>query len=204
MSPEEEYATAAAFLGPLASAALPSIRLVPERLRHVKHAFAPQWVESLWLPVDDERPPEQGVALADGAGFTRVTREDDRVREQQARPRTQVYESIHVHSDGWPRLVTLHLAGMLRREVVCTLYQSDAAARTLRPHLDNWFGVIVQMRGTKRWHIWQKQPMPDEIIMHAGDVLLLPKDMKHAVDTPSEPGHSLHMVFAVLDDPRSA
>ncbi|MFG3287234.1 JmjC domain-containing protein [Streptomyces sp. NPDC048179] len=151
----------------------------------------------------DARPATQTVALADGATFERVVSEDERVREHRDQPRTQVYESIHARSGGWPSLVTLHLAGLVRREVVCTLYQSYADDRTLGAHLDDWLGVIVQMRGAKRWWIWQSpspQSSPDEIVMRAGDVLLLPKHMKHEVDTPADPGHSLHLVFAVMDE----
>ncbi|MGW0885896.1 JmjC domain-containing protein [Streptomyces sp. NPDC002671] len=205
MEADTPHATAATFLARLATAALPGIRLTPHRLRHVSGAFDPAWIERLPLPVADTHPPSQTVALADGTAFTRVSAEDV-AQERLDQPRTQVYESVNVRSDGWFSIATLHLVGMLRRDVICTAYESHTGDHTLGAHDDAWLGVIVQMRGAKRWRIWPTaQGDPDEIVLRSGDVLILPQGMKHQVSTPDDPGYSIHMVFAITNesiDPR--
>ncbi|WP_442806368.1 JmjC domain-containing protein [Streptomyces sp. NBC_01317] len=64
---------------------------------------------------------------------------------------------------------------MVRRHVVCTMYESNAGDLGLIRHVDAWFGVIVQMQGAKRWRIWpDEDSAPQEMVIEAGDVLLLP------------------------------
>jgi hypothetical protein len=172
-------------------------------IRHIPAVFAPPWAAGLPLPVDG-RQESQTVALADRG---RMQREADHGAIEAAyrdRPRTQVYESIHARSDGWYGLVALHLAGLLRRRVVCTLYESRQDDRSLGAHDDAWWGVIMHMRGAKTWRLWPTGCGPYEITTRAGDVLLLPRGVTHEVTTPGGPGfpgHSVHLVYAVTDEP---
>ncbi|MER6633692.1 hypothetical protein ABT301_36700 [Streptomyces sp. NPDC000987] len=165
-------------------------------------AFDAAWIESIPVPVAGRKAPGQTVALIDGVDFERGTDPDAVAAAYQERPRTRVYESLHLRSDGWPSLVSPHLARMLGRYVICTAYESQAGDRHLGAHDDQWLGVVVQMRGAKRWLVWPAGPdSPEEIVMRAGDVLLLPQGMTHEVATPDAPGHSLHLLFAVTDQP---
>ncbi|MET7685630.1 cupin domain-containing protein [Streptomyces sp. NPDC005423] len=193
--------TASDFLARLGPAVLPSIELMPEHHNHVPGLFNTEWVAAASLPVADEKLPAQTVALVDGPEFQRSTALDMAAGAYQERPRTRVYESLDVRSDGWFSLASLHLAGMLRRGVVCTAYESRTGDRTLGAHYDHWLGVIVQMRGAKQWQIWPRADgAPVELLMRPGDVLVLPQGMLHDVSTPEHPGNSLHLVFAVTDE----
>ncbi|MFJ4806026.1 JmjC domain-containing protein [Streptomyces murinus] len=192
------HGLAAEVLARLAPVVLPTLRLTPDELRHVPGALDPVWVERLPLPSAPARG--QTVALADRGDFTRVTSAEDLARERAARPRTQVYESVHVSGDSWIGVVALHLAGMLRREVVCSIYQSSTEDSTLGPHYDTWVGVVVQMRGAKEWLIWQGDGEAEEVVMRVGDVMVVPRGMRHDVRTPADPGDSAHLVFAVMDE----
>jgi hypothetical protein len=63
------------------------------------------------------------------------------------------------------------------------------------------------MSGAKVWQAGQGlldgggQPAR-QLTTTAGDILLLPKGLPHAVRTPPEPGHSVHLTFAIDRDPR--
>ncbi|CAM5576151.1 cupin domain-containing protein [Streptomyces aurantiogriseus] len=199
---DSPFATATTILAPLWATAVHGILLAPDRLICERSVFTAEWLADRPLPLADARQPGQTVALADGDGFIRADRADDVTQGHQDRPRTRVYESLHVRSDSWVRLATLYLAGLLRREVVCTAYESLAGDRNLGPHDDAWTGLIVHFSGAKRWLVWPTaQDAPQEIVMRAGDVMVLPHGMKHDVSTPNPPGHSLHLVFAVTNRP---
>ncbi|MEU2305139.1 JmjC domain-containing protein [Streptomyces misionensis] len=192
-------------LARLGAVVLPAFRLAPEALLYVPAAMEPSWTERLPLPVGGARRPVQTVALADGRVFTRVSRAEDLERELAGQPRTQVYESVHLLSGGWIGVTALRLACMLGREVVCTIYQSRREDSTLGPHHDTWDGVVVQMSGMKRWLLWPDgDDEATEIIMRSGDVLIVPRGMRHDVSTLADPGHSIHLVLAVLDVPLAA
>ncbi|MEV8333872.1 JmjC domain-containing protein [Streptomyces niveus] len=172
-------------------------------LAHLPAAFEEQWIASLPLPVED-RPPGQTVALVDNDGFQREMNEEAIAGAYARRPRTRVLESIHSRSDGWYSLVALHLARLLRRRVVCTLYESQAGNDNLGRHHDQWDGLIMQMRGVKTWRLWgeqdTQQPL-EQLLTRTGDVLLLPRGMSHEVETPDD---SVHLVFAVTGEPLAA
>ncbi|MGP4046840.1 JmjC domain-containing protein [Streptomyces sp. 2A115] len=201
-SPESPVATATAFLAPLAAMVLPEIRLALGQLRHEKGVFTAEWLAVRPLPTAEATQRGQTIALADGAGFTRTTSGEGAARGHRERPRTRVYESLHVRSDSWLSLATLQLAGLVRRDVVCTAYESHAGDLNLGVHDDVWTGVVVQISGAKCWRVWPRaHGSPEEIRMEAGDVMVLPHGMKHEVSTPETPGHSLHLVFAATNRP---
>lgn len=169
---------------------------------HVRQVLDPAWMAGLPLPLDRRRGPGQRVALVDGTQFDRVADPADVARAYQERPRTRVYESINARSDGWYSLVALQMSRMLGCRVICTMYESCAGDRKLGPHYDAWVGAIVQMRGTKRWQIWPSETGPaQEVLTQAGDVLMLPAGITHDVTTPEAPGYSVHLVFAITDEP---
>ncbi|MET7573383.1 cupin domain-containing protein [Streptomyces sp. NPDC005492] len=202
---DSPFETASAFLTPLAAMALPGIRLAHDRLTHEKGVFTEEWLAGRPLPLADARQPGQTVALVDGDGFTRSLGADSATHDHDVRPRTRVYESLHVRSNSWVSLTALHLAGLLRRDVVCTAYESHAGDLNLGPHDDLWTGLIVQISGAKRWLVWPNpQAAPEEFVMRTGDVMVLPRRMKHDVSTPENPGYSLHLVFAITDRPIEA
>ncbi|GHH25764.1 hypothetical protein Srubr_25720 [Streptomyces rubradiris] len=155
---------------------------------------------SLPLPSDPgARGPEQSVTLVAGDDFQRETDEAALARRYAARPRTRVMESIETRSDGWPSLISLRLAGMVRRRVVCSLYESHRQDTTMGRHQDHWDGVILQMRGTKRWQLWEDPSgQPREVLTQTGDVLLIPQGVEHDVSTPD---YSAHLAFAITDQP---
>ena len=185
----------------LSSAVLPRYPAATSTPVHLPQVFDKEWMAALPLPTQ-EKDPDQTVALVDGFAFHRETDEAAIADAYQARQRTRVYESIHARSDGWFSLVTLHMARLLRRRIICTMYESRAGDRNLGAHDDEWDGLIVQMRGSKSWQLWpQPHGQPYELLTQAGDVLLLPRGITHGVDTPD---HSVHIVLAVTDEPLAA
>ncbi|MGA5703059.1 hypothetical protein [Peterkaempfera bronchialis] len=187
-----------AFLARLGSALVPQYRGRPGRAVHIPQVFEAPWITGMALPLAERRAPSQTVALVDGTEFHRETDEAAVARAYQERRRTRVYESIDALSDGWYSLVVPHLAKLLRVRVICTMYESHAADSSIGAHHDGWYGAIVQMRGAKHWTIWSDADSdPREVLTQAGDVLLLPKGVTHAVDTPD---YSVHLVFAITEE----
>ncbi|MFJ2175986.1 JmjC domain-containing protein [Streptomyces sp. NPDC087851] len=199
MNSQTHQETAAKIIAPLWSAALPSYRADGAQVSHLRHLFETEWTAGLPLPLAEHRPVDQTVALADEANFHRETDESRLDIAYRQRPRTRVYESIDVRSDGWYSLVAARMASLTRRRVICTMYESNAADQNIGAHFDLWFGVIIQMRGAKTWKI-RKSPRGDteEIVTRAGDVLLLPPHVQHDVATPE---YSVHLVFAITGNP---
>ncbi len=188
------------FLGRLGPAVWP--RLTASQPVHVQQVFDATWIESVFLPLAEQKAAGQTVALVDGLDFHRRSHKDAVARAYQERQRTRVYESLDLRSDGWFIAVTLQLTAMIRSPVVCSAYESHAGDRNLGPHDDEWLGLITQVRGAKRWLVWPDTTgAPEEIVTRAGDVLILPQGMKHEVNTPGSPGYSVHLVFAITDEP---
>ncbi|MFE7122208.1 JmjC domain-containing protein [Streptomyces sp. NPDC057654] len=206
MDDRTHLAAAFGFAARLGTALLPHYGgLSLAQLRHAPQVFAAPQVEALPLPLADQRSPRQTVALMDRTGFYRDADEEAVKHAYDQRARTRVYESINVRSDGWYSLAALHLARLVRRRVICTMYESHAGDRTLGKHDDGWDGVIVQMRGAKQWQVWpHADDDPHPVLTQAGDVLLLPRGIPHDVSTPSRPGYSVHLVFAITDEPLTA
>jgi JmjC domain len=196
-----QYAIASRFLGRLWSAVLPTIEQPegPSQLQYIPRAFESAYLLDMPLPLADERKEGQAVALVDGAEFHREVTCDAIARGYEHRRRTRVYEGMDVASDGWYSVVAVQLARLARCRVVCSMYESNAGDRNLGAHVDGWLGAIVQMRGAKKWSIWpdSSRREPQEFLTEVGDVLLLPRDVEHAVETPD---YSAHLVFALLTD----
>ncbi len=178
--------------------------------RHFPGAYEAGWLAELPLPIDGARPPGQPVALLDDRDEFERHLDSRALGESYAsRPRTWVYENLNRGADGaWYSLAARHLGHLARCElqVVCSMFESRFGDESLGGHWDAWFGAIVQMDGAKVWEIGQgvldgvNHPARN-VTTRAGDVLLLPKGLPHAVQTPSDPGHSVHLAFAIDRDP---
>jgi Cupin superfamily protein len=176
---------------------------------HFPRAYEPGWLATLPLPIGANRPAGQPVALLDERD--EFDRHCDGVALRHAyvgRPRTRVYESINRDADdAWYSLAACHLGRLAHcaLQVVCSVFESRHGDESLGEHWDAWYGAIVQMYGVKVWQIGEnllgdtKQPAR-ELITEAGDILLLPKRLPHAVSTPQQPGNSVHLAFAIDRD----
>lgn len=164
--------------------------------------FDPEWLAEVPLPIGDNRPLQQKVALVDGMEFNRPS--DARALEEayNAHARTRVYESVDTHTGGWLDVTTRYLSGLAMCQAACSIYESHAGDKTISPHWDKWYGVAVQMRGTKEWRLGEDAETGSQkptVTMGPGDVLLLPQRLMHAIHTPS---YSVHINFAlIIDEP---
>lgn len=148
------------------------------------------------LPLRGGRTERQTVALVDDTEFHREVSDQAIDRAYQERHRTRVYEGLDARSDGWYSLTAVHLARLARCRVACSMYESNSGDATIGAHVDEWLGVIVQMRGAKSWTLWPRADGdPEHVTTEAGDVLLLPRGVKHEVGTPN---YSVHLVFALI------
>jgi hypothetical protein len=199
---------AAAITGPLWTAINMSggTRPPSPQHRHFPHAYDPAWLAALPLPTGLDRPSGQPVALLDEREEFERHYDEHALREAYTRqPRTRVYEAINRDNDAqWYAVAARHLGRLAHShlQVVCSVFESYAGDTSLGTHCDTWYSVIIQLHGTKRWHISHTphQPNPSnfhEITTHAGAILLLPKGLPHTVSTPSHPGHSVHLTFAI-------
>jgi hypothetical protein len=166
-------------------------------------AYDAGFLAQLQLPHENAKPEAQKIALARVHNFDRYIDDAARVRANDARPRTLVYESLH--RDGgceWLSLTTRYLTRLAdsERPVICLMYESRPHVEGLGAHFDTWYGAIVQVEGAKTWHIgpgvtgqgWERK-----LTTHKGDILLLADGLIHNVSTPEDPGLSRHLAFAI-------
>jgi len=171
-------------------------------LRHYPDAYDPAWLATLPLPTTEERPPTQQVALVRYREYDRYINGDALREAHRARPRTRSFENVQRNSE-WLFLVSRHLTRLSEseRDVIAALYESDTGDETLGAHWDMWYSAIVHVQGAKQWRIGHGMmdgagPV-QHLVTKAGDVLLIPQELAHAVATPEEPGHSRHLQFAL-------
>ena len=114
----------------------------------------------------------------------------------------------HQAGHTWPAIAARHLGRLARCpiDVRCSVFTSATADEGLGPHWDSWYGAIVQLSGAKQWTISQPPPAQHsgedaQVTTRAGDILLIPKYLPHAVTTPRDPGHSAHLAFTIDRDP---
>jgi hypothetical protein len=213
--PSNAELQAAQFVGPLWGA----IRYADgPRPNHQQPSYFPnvydsQWLTTLPLPIGDDQPADQPVALLErvrGEEFERHLSKDALDVAYHQRRRSRVYEDI-LHTQeakgSWYEKVAQHLGRLTQSElaVVCTVYQSNPDEEGLGAHVDHWYGAIVQMDGAKAWKFGGNTIDPDvasehEFIAQAGGILLVPKGLIHDVSTPREPGYSTHITFAICRD----
>jgi quercetin dioxygenase-like cupin family protein len=181
----------------LSAVLLPRWQPMRMHFAHIPEAFDAPWTAALPLPraADVDGP----VTLIDGDDFQREADDSVVALEYASMPRTRVLESLHTRSDGWHALTTLHLSRLLRRRVSCSVFESRPQDRTAGPHHDEWAGLIVQVRGAKNWCLGAPDPAGElQLTTRPGDVLLLPRGVRHNVTTPQ---HSVHVLLAITDRP---
>jgi len=93
--------------------------------------------------------------------------------------------------DSWYALAARHLTRLSGSAlpVMCSIFASSYGDETFGRHRDTWLGVVVQMAGAKGWLIGEclldGSGVPAKAVTaRAGDILLLPKNLPHAVSTP--------------------
>jgi len=119
-----------------------------------------------------------------------------------------VLEDIaHGQPDAWYALAAWHLTRLSGSglHVTCTIYWSRHGDETFGRHRDTWYGAVVQAAGVKDWLTGEGLPggtgtPARQVTTQAGDILLLPKYLPHVVTTPADPGHSVHLAFAIDRD----
>ena len=173
-------------------------------------AYDPCWLAGLHLPAGTRQPVGQPAALLDSRDiFERHNDPAAVAAAYAARPRSIVYEDIgHADPDAWHALAATLLGRLSATPVTvaCSAFASRYGDDRLPGHWDAWYGAIIQIRGAKDWTIGRgvldpAAPPPERASTQAGDILLLPRGMPHAVTTPPSPGHSLHLNFALHRDP---
>lgn len=194
----DEYAIASTFVGKIWAAALPALRSADphQRPMHFSGALDRDLLEQARLPIGTDRTNSQTVALVDAERFERHSADSSIDGGYQHRPRTKVYEGVETRSNGWYSVAALQLARLARCRVVCTMYESRSGDLNIGAHVDEWFGAIVQMRGSKEWSIPPQSGQPAMgFTSEPGDFLLMPPHVQHEVSTPER---STHVVFAFL------
>lgn len=168
---------------------------LPETWRVIPGAFDPEQLKGLGLPIDGSPTSRQTVALISGHESDRKAVGTEAAIAYSNRPRTQLYESVGAQSGGWFAVVDLFLSRLFGFEVTSDVYVSNAGDAGLHRHRDDWYGLIVQLDGSKSWTIWRSEGDSATFTLDTGDVLLLPNHVWHRVSTPH---HSTHVVFAVM------
>ncbi|MBV9853118.1 MAG: hypothetical protein JOY82_01150 [Streptosporangiaceae bacterium] len=207
MTPAQEQA--ARITGALWQAIRSSGGIRIKQYRHYPAVFGPLWLESLSLPIGDDKPAVQPVALIDNrhSAFERH-RDAAMLREEyQRRPRTKVYEDIGHESDAWYALTAGYLTRLSRSglHVTCSVFENKHGDETFGAHQDTWFGAVIMFAGAKEWTLGEglpgeTEPAPRKVTTYTGDVLLIPKNLPHSVRTPEDPGFSVHLAFAIDRD----
>ncbi|WP_280483560.1 JmjC domain-containing protein [Nocardia farcinica] len=198
----DEYAIASTIVSKIWAAALPALRSAGSQQTPIYFpgALDRQLVERARLPIGADRAGSQIVALVDAERFDRHGDDHSVGAAYSSRPRTKVYEGIDARSDGWYSVAALQLARLARCRVVCTMYESRSGDLNLGAHVDEWLGVIVQMRGAKAWHMpAQFGQLAHGVTTQPGDILVVPAHYMHDVETENR---SVHLVFAFMTEMR--
>lgn len=161
---------------------------------HFPNTYHPRELATLELPSRTHIPNGQRVTLA-AEGFDRYP-DHTATRDAYAEdPRTWIFEEADAHIP-WLNAAAAHLTALTQgpHEVIAAVYDSITTDRPSSPHWDAWYSAIVQFDGAKQWSIG---PDAHQVTTRPGDVLLIPEGLTHAVTTPTEPGHSRHLVFDI-------
>jgi hypothetical protein len=164
---------------------------------HLPGLFDPRLLQALRLPIGEQRSAEQPVSFVQpGRDEELHTDAKAIVEAYTSKPRTRIYFAIEERAGGPWSLAALLLSQLAGYRVVCSMYESRAGDAKFDEHRDDWYGVIIQIKGAKQWRVPAgRQAGPSELTLRAGDALLLPRGVAHAISTPEE---SLHVNFAVL------
>lgn len=97
----------------------------------------------------------------------------------------------------------LDVEHVLQHRVGCNLYLSPANAQGFAPHRDGHDALVVQLRGSKQWQIWD--PVADveygearradqTVTLSEGEILYLPQGWRHAATAGTE---SMHVTLGI-------
>ena len=161
---------------------------------HFPRALAPAEVATLDVPSRTHIPEGQSVTLA-GRGFERYGDHTATLAAYRQLPRTWIFERAN-ETVAWINTTAAHLTALSQgpHPVIAAVYDSHAADQPSAPHYDTWYSAIIQIHGAKQWSIG---PNGHQITTQPGDILLIPEGLAHAVTTPTDPGHSTHLVFDI-------
>jgi len=168
-------------------------------LLHAKRAFDAAWLQSLPLAIGENRAADQEISLLDPHGIERWLDGADVEAAYASQPRTRAYENLGKFGGGWVKDVAISLSAATEFCVSSSSYESRKGDASFDAHLDLWIGLIVQVKGSKRWLLRgdEGQGPLQELVTEAGDVLLMPPDVQHEA-SPLE--YSLHLNFEIFTD----
>ncbi|HSX06088.1 MAG TPA: cupin domain-containing protein [Candidatus Saccharimonadales bacterium] len=192
---------AANFVGPLWAViqGTGGPRPIQKSHHHFPKVFDAAWLNSLVLPIGEDRPEAQAVKLAKPLDYERPSTKAAAAAAYAREPRTHVYENV-VWTSAWMAMVTQVLEELAGGRVFCTVYESAAGDQNLGPHVDDWYGAAVQYSGSKEWLLGEaadNTSAEPTVVMQPGDVQLLPKGLLHDVRTPER---SVHLAFSFFSD----
>jgi hypothetical protein len=168
---------------------------------HVPGLFPPEFLSQLALPIGAERHGTQVVSLVHARnGRSEFDRQSGGAveAEYERLPRTQIYENFQEWGE-WPGFVVLKLIEKAKCQVRCRLFLSRPGDLAFDEHIDLWYGLVIQLRGVKRW--WLRTNKDEElaqVVTRPGDLLILPEGVFHRAVTPEFVSDSLHVQFAVI------
>lgn len=105
------------------------------------------------------------------------------------------------------------IEGELNFETQVNAYITPPASQGFLPHYDDHDVLILQIQGSKTWHVYDDAdvpphmmrrreeldraslPLPSELRLEAGDVLYLPRGRVHAAEANTEP--SIHLTVGI-------
>jgi hypothetical protein len=98
---------------------------------HLRGVFDPEWLQTLPLPIGENRPTKQTVSLGKDMHFERHSDEADLQGAYELERRTKIYEAVESRSGGWSAEATRYLMKLAGCDVVCSVYESRAEDKTL-------------------------------------------------------------------------
>ena len=124
-----------------------------------------------------------------------------------------------LHPQRWSDALQSLLAGLERHfgcAVGCNAYLTPPRSQGFAPHWDDIDAFVLQLEGTKRWHVYPRQaagqerwpressadfvpedlPPPAVVTLHPGDVLYMPRGTIHEAAVADTDEHSLHVTVS--------
>ncbi|MCO4755618.1 MAG: hypothetical protein KC478_14145 [Bacteriovoracaceae bacterium] len=89
------------------------------------------------------------------------------------------------------------LKAYFHTEVTSNVYFTPSNSQCFEPHSDPYNILIFQTSGQKHWKVWEDEDSPTKFTLEEGDMLILPKDMKHLAYTTNS--HSLHITYGIKE-----
>ena len=164
--------------------------------------FDAAWLAELPTPTPEQHDAGQVIALVDGEDFARFDGPEQVRDGYHQHNRTYLFEGIN-GNHAWAHLASRWLGALSGSDltVLVDLFDSRHGDARFGTHYDCWFNVSIQLSGTKHWRVGPGLNRPGQEItdytLNPGDVLVIPHDVPHDVQTPTDPGHSRHLIFTI-------